>query len=176
MKIEVSRVELQNVLRLRDLYRQELNCQIVHDCLHERGRTAIYLIAVDGAVAGYGALAHGDPRDTVIEFYTLPIHHPSAHTLFRELLAVSQAVKVQAQTNDVLLHLMLHDFTRNVKSDTILFADKLTTRHHLPDVIFRKATEADADHIFRHTHEPVGDWVLETANTIVATGGVYFHY
>ena len=32
--IEISQVPLEAILNLRDLYRQEMNCQIVHDSLH----------------------------------------------------------------------------------------------------------------------------------------------
>lgn len=180
-----SQVDAQNILLLRDLYRKEMNCPIAHDGWHERGQTDCYLVTVDGAVAGYGALAHGQSRDTrsqgerrdvVIEFYVLPVYQPSAYFLFRELLAVTGAAWVQAQTNDTLLSLLLYDFACKVSSNTVLFQDRFTTAHHLPNVVFRKARSEDTGRIFSHKQEAVGDWVLEAQNTIVATGGFSLDY
>jgi hypothetical protein len=47
--IEISQVPLEAILGMRDLYRQEMNCQIVHDSLHARHFTDSYLICVSGA-------------------------------------------------------------------------------------------------------------------------------
>ena len=62
MTIDISLVPLEEILSLRDLYRQEMNCQIVHDSLHERGFTESYLIRVNGRVAAYGALVRDASR------------------------------------------------------------------------------------------------------------------
>src|SRR4030095_8104231 len=44
----------------RDLYRHEMNCQIVHDSLHGRnGWTLEYLLMSGRAVAGYGSIVVG---------------------------------------------------------------------------------------------------------------------
>jgi hypothetical protein len=37
MSIDVTPVPLEEVLPLRELYRREMNCQIVHDSLPRRG-------------------------------------------------------------------------------------------------------------------------------------------
>jgi GNAT superfamily N-acetyltransferase len=185
VKVAIARVELPTILLMRDLYRKEMNCPIAHDRWHERGQTDCYLVTVEGAVAGYGALARGQNRDTrsegerrdvVVEFYVLPIHRPRASSLFRELLVVTEAAWVQAQTNDTLLSLLLYDFAHEISSNTLLFQDGLTTAHHLPNVVFRKACAEDAGRIFVHRQEGVGDWVLETQDTIVATGGYLAEY
>ena len=44
MKIDVAQVPLEEILPLRELYRQEMNCQIVHDSLPERGFGNLYLL------------------------------------------------------------------------------------------------------------------------------------
>jgi GNAT superfamily N-acetyltransferase len=54
--------------------------------------------------------------------------------------------------------------------------DQLTTTLPANGAIFRRATPEDTARIFAHHHEPVGDWLLEKDNTIVATGGILFHY
>lgn len=37
-------------------------------------------------------------------------------------------------------------------------------------------TDADRESIFPHTREPVGEWGLEVAGQVVATGGLMLHY
>ena len=54
MPIEVSLVPPEETVRLRDLDRDEMKCQIVLDSWHGRGWTDLYLLWVDGRVAGYG--------------------------------------------------------------------------------------------------------------------------
>jgi hypothetical protein len=50
------------VLPLRVRYRQELDCQIVHDSIHTRdGWTLTYTCTIGGAVAGFGSVAISGP-------------------------------------------------------------------------------------------------------------------
>jgi GNAT superfamily N-acetyltransferase len=178
MKIDVSLVPLEQILSLRDLYRQEMNCQIVHDSLHARGFSDLYVIQVDGRIAGYGCVVadKGKRREVIREFYVLPVHRAAALPLFRALIAASKARKVQAQTNDILLTLMLFDCTSRIRSDTILFHDAFRTSLSVAGITFRKVAEADKGQIFPHKVEPVGDWVIEDNGAVAATGGIYFHY
>ena len=69
MTITVTPVPLEEVLPLRELYRQEMNCQIVHDSLPERGFGNLFLIRLDGRVAGYGFVMgyRGEPKDMLKE-------------------------------------------------------------------------------------------------------------
>jgi hypothetical protein len=59
------------ILPLRVRYRQEMNCQIVHDSIHRRdGWTLSYTCALSGAVAGFGSVAIAGPwkdKPTVFE-------------------------------------------------------------------------------------------------------------
>jgi hypothetical protein len=41
--------------------------------------------------------------------------------VFRQLLAVSEATQIQAQTNDALLMLMVYDFATDISRDRTLF-------------------------------------------------------
>ena len=46
----------------RDMYRQEMNCQIVHDSMHSReGWTQPYVLEAGGVSAGYGSILIGGP-------------------------------------------------------------------------------------------------------------------
>lgn len=176
--LDVAPTELGAILPLREEYRREMACQIVHDSWHARGFTTSYLLRVGGSVVGYAAVG-GPPRaarDIIKELYLVPAHRGEALPLFRRLIAVSQARFVEAQTNDILLSLLLWDCAVELTSETILFADAERTRLAPADVHLRRVTEADRASIFHHTREPVGDWGLEREGEIVATGGLLFHY
>ena len=178
MNVDVSLVNLEAIQSLRELYRREMNCQIVHDCLHSRFLTDIYLIQVDHRVAGYGCLINGETelRDVIKEYFVLPVHRRHALPLFRRLAALTLATAIEAQTNDRLLSLMLYDCATDLKSQSILFRDAATTELELPDVNFRRVTESDRDRTFSHKLEGAGDWLLEFGGAIVATGGIYAHF
>ncbi len=72
MQIQVRRAEYRDVEAMRELYRQELNCQIIHDSFLARGLADPYLILVEGRVGGYGAVSNKYDKDRLMEFYTLP--------------------------------------------------------------------------------------------------------
>jgi RimJ/RimL family protein N-acetyltransferase len=100
-----------------------------------------------------------------------------ALALLRELVAASGARWIEAQTNDRLLSLLLYDATVDWTSDTILFADAITTAHPPPaGAAVRRMTEADRARVFEHAIEPVGEWGVEVEGRIVATGGIQTHY
>ena len=81
------------------------------------------------------------------------------------------------KTNDVLLTLMFVDCAVDWQSETILFADEVTTTLSPPSAVtLRPVTEADRATVFKHTVEPVGDWGLGCNGELAATGGLFFHY
>jgi GNAT superfamily N-acetyltransferase len=178
MTTDISPVPLEQVLPLRALYRREMNCQIIHDSLPRRGFGNLFLIRADGRIAGYGFVMgyRGEPKDMIREFFILPAYRARALPIFRQLIEVSQAKRIMAQTNDILLTLLLHDCANEIASDTILFHDALTTHLDIPEVTFRPAAEADKERIFEHKGEPVGDWLIERDGVIIATGGIATHY
>jgi GNAT superfamily N-acetyltransferase len=178
MTMDVSLAPPEAVRALRDLYRQEMSCQIIHDSWHGRGWTDSYLLRLNGRIVGYGLVGgvRADPKDVITEFYVLPIHRAAALPLFRQLAAVSHAKTIEVQTNDGLFTLMLYDCASRIESDTVLFHDALTTSLAAPGVAFRRVAEADQGRVFPHMREPVGDWVLEAGGEVAATGGILFHY
>jgi GNAT superfamily N-acetyltransferase len=176
MRTDIVRSTVDEVGPLRALYRQEMVCQIVHDSFPARGLSDAYSIRVDGRLAGYGFVANRFSAGSVDEFFLLPQYRPHALRLFRELLAVSKATGIRAQTNDRLLTLLLYDCGTEIRSDTILFDDALTTHLRSPGGTLRQALEADRDRMFVHQSEPPGSWLIESNGQIVATGGALFHY
>lgn len=176
MQIQVRRAEYRDVEAMRELYRQEVNCQIIHDSFLSRGLADPYLILVEGRVGGYGAVSNRYDKGRLIEFYTLPHMRGIALPMFRHLLAVSQATQIEAQTNIPLMLLMLYDCARNITTQSLLFHDAFVTHLACPSGVFRPALPEDAASMFPHQQEPVGDWVVEADGTVVATGGFYCHY
>src|SRR5438067_296197 len=107
MSIKVERDSLETILPLRELYRREMNCQIVHDSLPRRGYGDLFQIRESGQVAGYGfVMGYSDePKDMIREFYVLPSCRGAAQRLFRHLIESSQARRILTQSNDILLTL-----------------------------------------------------------------------
>jgi GNAT superfamily N-acetyltransferase len=179
MAIEVEAAPLSAVATLRDAYRREMACQIVHDSWHARGFTRLYLLREDGVVVGYGAVggAPGDPQDVLKEFYVLPPQRGRALPLFRALAAAGGAGWVEAQTNDVLLALMLYDAAVEVSPGAVLFADGAPSAlRAAPGVVFRRAADGEVARAFPDAGAPLGSWVVEAAGEVVAAGGLLFHY
>jgi GNAT superfamily N-acetyltransferase len=172
MKIQADRAEYADVQKLRELYRQELNCQIIRDSFLARGLADPYLIQVDGRIAGYGAISNKYDKGRIVEFHTLPHVRSAALQMFRELLAASKATHVEAQTNAPLMMLMLIDCATNVTAEKVLFRDAFITNLASPGGQFRPATPQD----FRDQPEPGGDWVIELDGKLVAWGGFLTHY
>jgi len=175
----VSLAALTQVQPLRDMYREEMAAQIVHDSWHARGFTDLYACHHRGRLIGYAAVggAPGDPRDTVKELFLLPPSRGLALDVFDRLVPLSGATAIEAQTNDRLLSLVCFDRARDWHVTHVLFSDNLTTHHAAPaGVVLRAVTEADRATVFAHRHEPVGDWGLACGSELVATGGVLEHY
>ena len=178
MTITVTPVPLEAVHPLRELYRQEMNCQIVHDSLPGRGFGNLFLLRLDGRIAGYGfVMGYGnEPKDMIQEFYVVPALRGSALPMFRQLIETSGASRIEAQSNDVLLTLMVYDCATEIMTDRVVFHDALTTNLTIPGAVVREVTEADSDRIFKHHVEGVGEWLVEQDGDIIATGGIALHY
>ncbi len=180
MDFLIKPARAEEILLLRESYRREMNCQIVHDSLHSRaGWTQPYLLAAGGAAAGYGSIAVGGPwkdRPTVFEFYVLPEHRSRVFEFFEAFLVASRAIAIETQTNDALLTVMLHTFAQNVTSEKVLFHDRLTTALSPPGAVFRPSAPGDPAQIHSHQLDSAADWVVVVEGSIAATGGILFHY
>ena len=175
MQMDVSPVATEEILGLRELYRREMNCQIILDSWHARGWTDSYLLRLEGRVVGYGSVG-GERRDTITEFYLLPVHRAAALPLFRRLAALSHARRIETQTNDLLLSLMLFDCATDIERNEVLFHDAVPTTLPGPGATFRRAAEADRARGFPTDLDSDAGWLLEAGGEIVAAGEVLFHY
>ena len=168
MEFTVRMVEVKEILPWRELYRQEMNCQIIHDSLHARdGWTQPYLIELAGEAAGYGSIVVGGPwagTRTLFEFFVLEQQRSRFFEAFEALRSASGADAIETQTNDVMLTAILHTWAHDVASEKIIFEDKLATAYRVPGAVLRK-------------REPEGDWMLlEMGGELAARGGILYHY
>jgi RimJ/RimL family protein N-acetyltransferase len=176
MDIKVRRAEYKEIEPLRELYRQEANCQIMCDSILRRGMADPYLIQVDGRIGGYAGIWNKFDPGRVMEFYTLPSLRAEAAPMFRELIRESRATHLEAQTNLPLMLLMLHDFGRNVRAENVLFDDGFTSQLTCPNATFRKIEPEDASRTINGEKVEAGNWMLEVEGEIVGTGGIATHY
>ena len=103
-----------------------------------------------------------------MEFHTLPQHRADALPMFREVLTVSGATHIEAQTNMPLMVNMLYDCATDISDENILFEDGSTTNLSCPGAVFRQRQAGEDG--------PEGDWVVEMNGAVVAAGGVLYHY
>ena len=168
------------VLPLREQYRHEMNCQIVHDSIHRRaGWTTTYLLRVEGLAAGFGSIAIAGPwtdKPTLFEFYLLPEHRGRAFNLFEALLAASDARFMTIQSNNQLLSVMLHTYAREISGDAIVFHDRLTTTLPAMGAILHCKTPEEETRRCIDERQGGPEWTMDLDGTTVATGGILFHY
>ena len=104
-------------------------------------------------------------------FYVLPMHRAAALPLFRRLAAASQAKRIEAQTNDVLLTRMLFDCAVSSNRDEVLFHDAVTTNLSVLHITFRRVAEADKEQILGQKLDGDADWILRTRAPSLRLGG-----
>ena len=163
---------------MREQYRHEMNCQIVHDSIHRRaGWTRTYRLTVGEAEAGFGSIAIAGPwtdKPTIFEFYILPQHRSRAFDLFEALLTASSARFMEIQSSDVVLSVMLHTYARNIESEKIVFQDRLTTTLPAMGVVLHCLTPADVTQRCIEERQGGPEWKLELDGADVGTGGILF--
>ena len=178
--MKAQRVELREIEGMRDMYRQEMNCQIIHDSIHVRpGWTHEYLLTHGDAKVGYASVAVAGPWQTdpaLYEYFVLPKQRGHMFDLFITLLKSSGTTAIETQSNDPILTVMLHTFCGSVTSEAILFHDRLTTAHTIPHAVFRGTTPDDAAHLAQQDLDSDAKWLVELGGIVAAAGGILFHY
>jgi GNAT superfamily N-acetyltransferase len=173
-------VELREIQGMRDIYRHEMHCQIIHDSIHTRvGWSHEYLLTEGGTTVGYGSVAVAGPwqaSPSIYEFFVMPQYRGRIFDLFVALLTSSRATVIETQSNDPLLTVMLHTFAPSVSSESILFHDKLTTAHELPNAHFRQVSPEDAPQVTQQELDSEATWVVAVGDVVAAAGDILFHY
>ncbi len=181
MAIAARASDLREIEPLREKYRKEMNCQIIHDSIHGRaGWTREFVLHLnDGPVVGYGSVAVAGPwRDNpaVYEFFVEPEHRMRTFEAFTSLLELCGAKIIETQSNARLLAVMLHIFARNLRTESILFEDGFQTSFYPEGAGFRAATSSDAAVLRRLELDEDAGWVVTLNGEIAGAGGVLYHY
>ncbi|MCW3466733.1 GNAT family N-acetyltransferase [Chitinophaga nivalis] len=173
MDITITPATLDHIQDFRVLFLQENNFQFVGNKCHEYGWADSYLFTVDGEKAGYGAVwgsTRREERDAIFEFYVLRPFREWTSLIFTAFQAQCGATFIECQSNDQLLSAMLYEHARNIRAEAVLFEDTVTTHLSIPEVVFRRRLPED------NLGGDAGDYVLESHDRIVATGGLMLNY
>lgn len=180
MPLTIERATPARIAASRTEFLAGLGAQFVNHSWLARGFSDAYALLFDGALVGH-ALVGGvgdEPRTTLTELHIASPHAGNAGDYLRLLVAASGADRIRAQSNDILLHRLLREFTDQPMAQAILFGDTEAPPPSPPDpgLLFRRIDSAEVPMIFPHHVEPVGDCGLELAGRVVATGGILTHY
>ena len=158
---------------MREAYRAEAACQIVHDSALRRGIADPYLLKIDGETVGYGGVWNRYYEGRVMEFHLDRGSRRYAVPLLEALVSGSKAVHIEAQTNMPLILCMAHDFADTLAVEAILFADTEDMRLDAPNLgslTFREVENVEPN------HPDSRDYALELEGQPVVTGGYLCHY
>jgi GNAT superfamily N-acetyltransferase len=180
MQISVRVCELDEIKPLRQCYREEMNCQIIHDSIHARpGWSIEYALDLGGATVGFGSVAVAGPwinSHALYEFYVKQDYRRQIFDLFAELRAMCDATMVETQTNDPILLVMLHTFAQSIRAEAILFEDQFETQLKPEGSGFRSSGAGDAEQLRRLELDEGAGWVVTLHGGIAGAGGVLYHY
>jgi GNAT superfamily N-acetyltransferase len=180
MQISVRVCELDEIKPLRERYREEMNCQIIHDSIHVRpGWTIEYALDLGGAAVGYGSVAVAGPwtkSHALYEFYVKQDSRRQVFQLFEALLAACGAATIETQTNDPFLTVMLHTLAQSVRAEAILFEDRFETQFMPEGCGFRTTGADDVEHMRMLELDETAGWVVTLNGSIAGAGGVLYHY
>ena len=168
MGLRILHADYPEVADLRERYRAEARCQVVHDSVLPRGLADPYLVLAGGRVAGYAGVWNKYHEGRIMELYIVPTLRPRTRHIVEELLQVSGATQIEAQTNMPHMLATLREWTDSVVEEKLLFEDDHTTRLPCPAGALRQATE--------HDGESRGEWLIDVNGQVVAGGGVLHHY
>jgi GNAT superfamily N-acetyltransferase len=180
MPILVSICDPNQISSLREEYREEMQCQIIHDSIHERpGWSVEYVLEIDGDSIGYGSVAIGGPWKTaqsLYEFYVKRGSRQHLFDLFSALRAECKISRIETQTNDPSLSVMLHTFAENVHAESIPFEDRFETRLQPEAAGFRPREVGDVELLKAFELDDTAGWVVTLNGSIAGAGGILYHY
>ena len=180
MPIELRSCAARDALSLRVRYREEMNCQIVHDSIHARaGWTETYLLHLDGLAVGFATIAIDGPwkdKRTILEFYVLAEHRTRAFEMFEAFLAMADCKAIEVQSNDTIVTAMLHTFAREIVTEKIVFHDARTTSLPSRGAVLRCVTPLADTRAQLENRSSSTEYVLELDGQTVGQGSVLCHY
>jgi GNAT superfamily N-acetyltransferase len=178
--ITIRQVKLKAISAMREAYRAEQDCQVVHDSIHTRpGWTREFAIAEGARVVGYASIAVDGPwrnKPTLYELYVMPDRRSRAFALFEAFLDATRPLAFEVQSNDLLLTTLAVTFARELATEKVVFRDHETTSHTIPRATLRCLTPAAEIQEAIAVRAGGGEWALDVAGTTVGKGGILFHY
>lgn len=178
--ISIREVKLKAISAMRDAYRAEQDCQIVHDSIHaRRGWTREFTIAEGDRVVAYASLAVDGPwrdKPTLYELHVVPDRRSRAFALFESFLEATRPIAFEVQSNDLLLTALAVTFARELTTEKVVFRDGETTSLTVPGATLRCLTPAAEIQEAIAERAGGGEWALDVAGTAVGKGGILFHY
>ncbi|WP_259015061.1 GNAT family N-acetyltransferase [Emticicia fluvialis] len=177
MPFKVEKVTLGEILPYRHLFLQEINRQVRYNATHERRWSDAYLLYADHTMIGYASVKGQEipDRDTLFEFYLLPMYQHLASRVFPYLLSASGVQYIETQSNALLLTTMLYEFAVNIHALVILFEDGPHANLPAPaGVTFQTRQSFEA--LYGKQTESDSGYVLEKAGEEVANGDFLLHY
>ena len=180
MAVHLKSCSASDALPLRVRYREEMNCQIVHDSIHLRsGWTETYLLDTGGPAVGFASVAIDGPwkdKRTVLEFYVLPECRNRAFELFEALLATADCKSMEVQSNDALVTVMLHTFAREIGTEKIVFRDVHTTSLPSGGAVLRCVTPEAESRAMLEERRGATEYVLDLDGEPAGQGSILYHY
>jgi len=180
MPAQAKLTRAQDILSFRERHREEMNCQIVHDSIHQRpGWTLSYLLECNGVAAGFGSVAIAGPwkdKPTVFEFYLDPSQRFRSFDFFEAFLAEATPQFMEVQSNDPLLTVMLHTYAQDVVTESIVFHDKIRTEHAVKGAALECLTPTSEIQTQIEQRQGGPEWRVELDCKAVGKGGILFHY
>lgn len=165
---------------MREAYRAEQNCQLVHDSIRpRRGWTRELAIAEGDRVVAYASLAVDGPwrdRPTLYELYIVPDRRWRAFALFDALLEATSPPAFEVQSSDLLLTALTLTYAAEIATEKVVFRDESTTTRAVPGASLRCLTPATEIRSAIAERAGGGEWALEVDGTVVGKGGILFHY
>ena len=178
--ISIREVKLKAISAMREAYRAEQDCQVVHDSIHaRRGWTREFAIDEGDRVVGYASLAVDGPwrdKPTLYELYVMPDRRSRAFALFEAFLDATRPHGFEVQSNDLLLTTLAVTFARELATEKVVFRDSETTSHTIPGATLGCLTPVAEIQEAMALRAGGGEWALEVAGTAVGKGGILFHY
>lgn len=179
-ELQVGVAPAAELLPLRARFREEMNCQIVHDSIHRReGWAVCYRLGTVEHPVGFGTVAIGGPwagKPTVYEFWVVPEERVRLFDWFEAFLEAAHPSHFEVQTNEPQLAVLLHAYGRHFESEKIVFRDGAQTQLPAHGARVRGLTSAEEIRRALANRQGGGDWVLELDGQRIASGGVLFHY
>src|SRR5436305_5279933 len=178
--ISVAPVSLPDIATLRDAFRAEMACQIVHDSIHRRrGWTTEWAINEANRLVGYCSVAIDGPwrdRPTFYESFVVSERRSRGFTFFEAFLDAARPHAYEVQSSDVFTTTAALAFAREITLDRIVFRDAETTASAIPGATVRRVTPIEEIETAIEARQGGGEWVVELDGAVAGRGGILFHY